>query len=77
MDLVPVSLFERAGALWLPPLVQPSAPAAVPESPAATIRMVGDRRMQCKDIPDGVFLDAVRRTPAVGDSFAPEAWRMR
>ena len=28
-----------------------------------TIRMIGDRRMQCKDIPDEVFLDAVRRAP--------------
>ncbi|MEU6233816.1 hypothetical protein [Kitasatospora sp. NPDC047058] len=28
--------------------------------------------MQCKDIPDGVFLDAVRRSPAVGGV----GWRM-
>lgn len=39
------------------------------------IRMVGGRRMQCKDIPDGVFLDAVRRTP--GTDSRPGAWRMR
>jgi hypothetical protein len=33
--------------------------------------MVGGRRMQCKDIPDNAFLDAVRRTGA------PGTWRMR
>jgi len=33
--------------------------------------MVGDRRMQCKDIPDDVFLDAVRFTEPRGH------WRMR
>jgi hypothetical protein len=33
--------------------------------------MVGDRRMQCKDIPDDVFLDAVRLTEPRG------RWRMR
>jgi hypothetical protein len=37
----------------------------------ATIRMVGGRRMQCKDIPDGVFLNAVRR------AGEPGRWRMR
>lgn len=35
------------------------------------LRMVGGRRMQCKDIPDEVFLDAVRR------SGEPGRWRMR
>lgn len=38
---------------------------------APTIRMVGNRRMQCKDIPDELFLDAVR---SPGE---PGAWRMR
>ncbi|MCX5137560.1 hypothetical protein OOK06_36445 [Streptomyces sp. NBC_00340] len=38
-----------------------------------TIRLVGGRRMQCKDIPDAVLLDAVRRTPGVGGG----TWRMR
>lgn len=36
-----------------------------------TIRMIGDRQMQCKDIPDIEFLNAVRRTQAPGH------WRMR
>lgn len=49
----------------------------VAEVPPPQIRMVGDRRMQCKDIPDDVFLDAVRRTPAVDDSLDPSSWRMR
>lgn len=35
--------------------------AAVSEPPS--IRLIHGRRMQCKDIPDAVFLDAVRRTP--------------
>lgn len=42
------------------------------EPERVTIRMVGGRRMQCKDIPDETFLDAVRRTKAPGGS-----WRMR
>ncbi|WP_044472383.1 hypothetical protein [Streptomyces turgidiscabies] len=76
MDLVPMSVFERTGALWLPPLaeVRPE-----PELPA-TIRIVGDRRMQCKDIPDEAFLGAVRRTLGWASgkrSTAGEAWRMR
>lgn len=42
-----------------------AALAAAAEQPApVTIRMVGDRRMQCKDIPDETFLDAVRATPS-------------
>lgn len=59
--------FRRVGILWLPPQ---SVAAPEPEPPV-TIRMVGDRRMQCKDIPDEAFLDAVRRAGAVG------SWRMR
>jgi hypothetical protein len=39
--------------------------------------MVGGRRMQCKDIPDEAFLDAVRRTPGCDGSLEPHAWRMR
>jgi hypothetical protein len=76
MDLVPTSAFERLGVLWLPravPAPQSGIPRPAPEPPPATIRMVGGRRMQCKDIPDETFLDAVRRTPGtpVGN------WRMR
>jgi hypothetical protein len=36
------------------------------------IRLINGRRMQCKDIPDGVFLGAVRRTPWK----TPSRWRM-
>ncbi|WP_435279189.1 hypothetical protein [Streptomyces sp. 1222.5] len=64
MDLVPMSTFTRAGALWLPP-----QPAADPPEPPS-IRMVGNRRMQCKDIPDDVFIAAVRRVGKYG------SWRM-
>lgn len=42
-----------------------AAIAAAAEEPApVTICMVGNRRMQCKDIPDETFLDAVRSTPS-------------
>jgi hypothetical protein len=37
------------------------------------IRLTGGRRMQCKDVPDDAFLDAVRRTPGT----AAMHWRMR
>lgn len=35
--------------------------------------------MQCKDIPDQAFLDAVLATPGVTgtDATAPDSWRMR
>lgn len=33
--------------------------------------------MQCKDIPDDAFLNAVRRTPGVDGTTEPHAWRMR
>lgn len=62
MDPAPTLAFTRVGALWLLP--ETTAPA--------TIRLVGDRRMQCKDIPDDVFIAAIRRTP--GTSVAN--WRM-
>lgn len=90
MDVTPWGGFQRVGTLWLPrattpapmPVPWPDFPPpplhpapAKPEPP--TIRMVGDRRMQCKDIPDDAFLDAVRRTPGVRGDMAPEAWRMR
>jgi hypothetical protein len=39
----------------------------------AGIRLVDGRRMQCKDIPDEAFIDAVRRTPGT----ASGNWRMR
>jgi hypothetical protein len=38
------------------------------------IRLIGSRRMQCKDIPDAVFMAAVLRTPGAS-STAPGAWR--
>lgn len=63
-----MSIFRRAGALWLPPRPQPR-PEPILEP--ATIRIVDGRRMQCKDIPDEVFLDAVRR------AGEPGSWRMR
>lgn len=77
MDLLPLSAFERLGALWLPRPTLPAAPAPVPKPEPPTIRMVGGRRMQCKDIPDEVFLDAVRRTPGYDGSTKPDVWRMR
>ncbi|MEV6791261.1 hypothetical protein AB0M87_04500 [Streptomyces sp. NPDC051320] len=39
-----------------------------------SIRLVDGRPMQCKHIPDDVFLEAVRRTPGTGGS---NNWRMR
>lgn len=77
MDLLPLSAFERLGSLWLPLPTSPAPTAREPRPEPPTIRMVGDRRMQCKDIPDDAFLNAVRRTPGVGGSLAPDAWRMR
>lgn len=41
-------------------------------TPLPTTRLIDGRRMQCKDIPDSVFLDAVRRTPGTAGN-----WRMR
>ena len=61
-----MSAFQRSGTLWLPPQSAPEPP------PRVTIRMVGGRHMQCKDIADEVFVEAVRRTP--GTSVAN--WRM-
>lgn len=43
------------------------------ETDSPTIRMVGGRRMQCKDIPDEVFLDAVRQARASANC----GWRTR
>lgn len=39
----------------------------------AGIRLIGARRMQCKDISDEAFLDAVRHTPGISTAN----WRMR
>ena len=39
------------------------------------IRLVNGRPMQCKDIPDTVFMDAVLRTPG-GSTTGPGAWRL-
>jgi hypothetical protein len=41
------------------------------------IRMIGDRKMQCKDIPDDLFFGAILVTPGVGGSLEPTNWRMR
>lgn len=46
-------------------------------SEPAGIRMIDGRRMQCKDIADEVFLDAVRLTPGTRGSTDPDGWRMR
>lgn len=74
MDVVPFFAFERIGALWLPrPAALPTQPAPEPDS----IRMIDGRPMQCKDIPDDAFLDAVRRIPAVDGSMKPSGWRTR
>lgn len=44
----------------------------------ATIRMVGERLMQCKDIPDDEFLAAVLRAPGYGgEPVEPHRWRSR
>lgn len=37
------------------------------------IRLINGRRMQCKDIPDDVFLGAVRRSPGT----STQNWRNR
>lgn len=55
--------------LWLPPAPAPPRPEPL------TLRLIDGRRMQCKDIPDATFLDAVRATPGLDDR--PNAWRMR
>jgi hypothetical protein len=74
VDPVPMSVFWRSGALWLP---RPDIPALEPQPEPPTIRMVDGRRMQCKDIPDDVFLDAVRRTPGYDGSTDGSVWRLR
>lgn len=49
-----------------------------PESERSpVIRMIGNRRMQCKDIPDELFLLAVVCTQAMDETFHPYSWRMR
>jgi hypothetical protein len=42
-----------------------------------TIRMIGDRKMQCKDIPDEEFLLAVKFTPTPDGRYDLHLWRMR
>ncbi|MFB6505531.1 hypothetical protein ACFC07_22430 [Streptomyces sp. NPDC056099] len=43
-----------------------------------TIRLLGGRRMQCKDIPDELVCDVVRRTPPPWPTSPGAApWRMR
>lgn len=41
-----------------------------------TLRYIGGRLMQCKDIPDAAVCDAIRNTPGTG-APAPAPWRMR
>ena len=41
------------------------------------IRLIDGRRMQCKDIPDAVFLDAVRRTPGTSAMNWRMIWNVR
>jgi hypothetical protein len=49
---------------------------AVSEAP--NVRLVDGRRMQCKDIPDEVFLDAVRCTlPPWPTNTGAAPWRMK
>ncbi|MFF4552695.1 hypothetical protein [Streptomyces sp. NPDC001422] len=40
--------------------------------PLPALRYIGDRRMQCKDIPDDVLIGAIRRTKPVTSG----GWRM-
>lgn len=40
--------------------------------PQPAIRYLNGRRMQCKDIPDNVFIGVIRRTPGLPES----GWRM-
>lgn len=40
------------------------------------LRYIGDRRMQCKDIPDAAVCEAIRQTPGTGAPMAAP-WRMR
>lgn len=51
-----------------------SAQAAFEEAPS--IRLIDGRRMQCKDIPNGVFLDAVRRTPGTSAMNWRNRWEV-
>lgn len=44
---------------------------------APGIRMVNGRRMQCKDIPDEVFLEAVRRSPGTPNCGWRTRWNVR
>jgi hypothetical protein len=41
------------------------------------VRLIDGRPMQCKDIPDEVFLQAVRRTRSTRGDTDPGGWRMR
>ncbi|MFD7016107.1 hypothetical protein [Streptomyces sp. NPDC059928] len=74
MNVVPFSVFERLGAFWLP---RPTTARVQPGVEPEPIRMIDGRRMQCKDILDDAFLDAVRRIPAVDGSMKPSGWRTR
>lgn len=44
----------------------------MPDTEPVSIRYVNGRRMQCKDIPDQVFIGAIRRTPGT----TVMSWRM-
>jgi hypothetical protein len=41
-----------------------------------SIRLVDGRRMQCKDIPDETFLDAVSRTPGTSSANWRNRWEV-
>jgi hypothetical protein len=45
-------------------------------SEAPNVRLIDGRRMQCKDIPDEVFLDSVRRAPASPLLKARNRWEV-
>ncbi|MEU5181099.1 hypothetical protein AB0G49_13715 [Streptomyces longwoodensis] len=48
----------------------------MPTTGPPTIRLIGGRRMQCKDIPDAAVCDAIRRAPHHNEP-AGAPWRMR
>lgn len=41
------------------------------------IRWIDGRKMQCKDIPDELFIVAVLETPGYDGTFGPTEWRPR
>lgn len=45
--------------------------------PQPAIRYLNGRRMQCKDIPDDVFIGAIRRTPGMPVSNWRLSWKVQ